>query len=667
MKLLAPAGNFDILKTAVYNGADEVYVGINQFNARNNIDGFTLDSLKEAVDFAHVFNVKVLLAVNILFDNEEVQSALDLIVDAFNLGVDAFIIQDIGLISILYNNYPEIPVHASTQMGIHNLEGVKEVEKLGVKRVVLARETPLSEIKRIKDNSNIEIEYFVQGALCVSFSGNCYLSSYLFNASGNRGVCKQLCRLPFTLYKGDKKLKKGYLLSAKDFNMINRLKSLKEAGVDVLKIEGRARRQAYVGIVVREYRKALDGAKYSNDNISLAFNRNFTAGYFNGNSGIISNIQNHIGLEIGRVEKINFGKKFNEIIISSNRELHKKSTLKFFDNQTEICTLTAYDVKNIGLNKYLITSTASVNVGNIVRIIVDDVLENEIIKYKTKKDINLLIDFAVGDRARACYCDSDGGFEVLGDILQEAKSQPISKDDVIKSFDKNDFFTPKIYFDRFESVFISKQNLNNLRRDFYHKLLDYLTSKYRKNLTKITLNNTQAPHILADFEYVDKISDNYKSKNVIYSPETYFIDDINNFILSCKNQAKTPFLDLPNFALEEDIKKLRKIVELTKINVIANNLYSLNFDTNMVIGPALNVFNDYSANYFNKEVISAESNSFAMINYPFMTLRHCPIKEHIGGDCNNCKYSNDLVYKTDDGKSLKLTRKKLSTCTFYLK
>ena len=179
MKILSPAGNFDSLKAAVYNGADEVYVGINSFNARNNIDGFDINTLKDAVVFAHIFGVKVHLAINILFDNTEIKQALDNIVTAYNYGVDAFIIQDIGLISLVKQHYPNIPVHASTQMGLHNYEGVKALEKYNIERVVLARETPFDEIKRINNNSDVELEYFAQGALCVAFSGNCYLSSYI--------------------------------------------------------------------------------------------------------------------------------------------------------------------------------------------------------------------------------------------------------------------------------------------------------------------------------------------------------------------------------------------------------------------------------------------------------------------------------------------------------
>ena len=170
MKLLAPAGNFDSLKAAVFNGADEVYLGINNFNARNNINGFTLENLKEAVDFAHVYGVKVFLAINILFKDEELNDALQTLVKANNMGVDAFIVQDLGLAKLVKQNYPSIILHASTQMGIHNLEGAKWAENFGFSRVVLSRETSLDEIENIHKNTNLEIEYFVQGALCVCFS-----------------------------------------------------------------------------------------------------------------------------------------------------------------------------------------------------------------------------------------------------------------------------------------------------------------------------------------------------------------------------------------------------------------------------------------------------------------------------------------------------------------
>lgn len=162
----------DSLYAAVAFGADEVYLGVGGFNARNNIEGFTLETLEEAVDYAHTFGVKVCLTLNILLRDEELQEAVDLLVDAYDMGVDAFIVQDLGLAAEVHKRAPEVVLHASTQMGIHNLEGVEAVLPFGFRRVVLARETPLSEIRRIKDNASVEIEYFAQGALCVCFSGN---------------------------------------------------------------------------------------------------------------------------------------------------------------------------------------------------------------------------------------------------------------------------------------------------------------------------------------------------------------------------------------------------------------------------------------------------------------------------------------------------------------
>ena len=395
MKILSPAGDYESLICALNEGANEIYFGVSEFNARNNIVGFKAQDIENIVKYCALFNARSFLAVNILFKDEELENAVNLIVNAYNLGVDAFIIQDLGLAKILYENYPEIELHASTQMAIHNLEGVNFLKNFNFKRVVLARETPLSEIKRIRENSDIEIEYFVQGALCVSFSGNCYLSSVLHNASGNRGLCKQLCRLNYTAYEGDKKLKSGYLLSAKDFCMIEKLSDLEKAGVDSLKIEGRARRPFYVKMATRAYYQALNGQKYDMNLLKLAFNRNYCPGYFNGNGDIISNVQNHIGLYLGKVEKVNIGKKFNEVFILSNAEISKKSVIKFFDNDTEFKVITAYDVTKVKDNLYKITTTAFIKKGLTARLISDGSLESEkeILK---RRNINITIIAKIG-------------------------------------------------------------------------------------------------------------------------------------------------------------------------------------------------------------------------------------------------------------------------------
>ncbi len=319
MELLAPAGNMESLKAAVYNGANAVYLGIKQFNARNNIDGFTLETLSEAVDFAHLYDVRVYLALNILFKDDELQSALEVVAEANNIGIDAFIVQDLGLAYLIKKHYPSVELHASTQMAIHNLEGVRILERLGFTRVVLARETSPDEIKRISDNSDIEIEFFVQGALCVSFSGNCYMCSHMVGKSGNRGVCQQFCRLPYT-FELNGVSKHGFLLSAKDICMLDKLEQLSDLGVCSLKIEGRARRAYYVAQACKMYRNALDGVENSKkdlDALKVAFNRGYTPSYFEGNANIISKIQGNNGLKIGVVKSVKNGSKFNEIFIKS--------------------------------------------------------------------------------------------------------------------------------------------------------------------------------------------------------------------------------------------------------------------------------------------------------------------------------------------------------------
>lgn len=663
MKLLSPAGDFESLKMAVFYGADEVYLGVKDFNARN-IEGFSLTSLREAVDFAHVYGVKVHLAVNILFSNSELQSALDLVVDAYNLGVDAFIIQDLGLASLISKNYPEICIHASTQMGLHNLEGVQFAKKLGFSRVVLSRETPLDEIKRIKQNCDIEIEYFAQGALCVSFSGNCYLSSYLCGASGNRGKCKQLCRLPYKFFEGNKKLAEGYLLSAKDFCMISRLQELKEAGVDAIKIEGRARRPYYVAVATREYRNALDGKPADLSELKLAYNRDFTPGYFDGNGNIISNYKNHIGVQIGKITKVVRGKNFNEIFISSRQKIAPKSTIKTFDGFVEKNTLTLFDIKEVEKNLYRATTTQNVENGLDVNLIID-ASKNDVENFTRKIDISLKVYAFENQKIKAEFIYNNRTYVFEGETCEKAKNQALTEHDICNNFSKNVFFSPTVFVQT-QNAFLTKAQLNNFRRNVYEKITQILTQNNNKKLykTKIDVNVKTKP--FEDFEITENSSEIYHNKNVIYSPEIYEIDDIKNFVSNCKKQNKIPYLDTPNFSLEKDVKLLQNIIEKTQTNIIANNYYALAFKTQIVAGWGLNVFNNISANVLGVPTVGAECEVFPKMQAPFMTLRHCPMKSNMGANCSNCPYHEGFSYQMENGKKMFLKRKKLCSCTFYL-
>ena len=666
MKILSPVGNFESLKMAVYNSADEVYLGINNFNARNNIDGFDLESLKDAVLFAHSYGVKVNLAINILFDDYELQSALDTIIDAYNLGVDSFIIQDIGLASIIHKNFPEIEIHASTQMGIHNLEGVQAIEQFGFKRVVLARETPLDEIKRIRQNTNIEIEYFAQGALCVSFSGNCYLSSYLCNASGNRGKCKQLCRLPYTLQYNGKNIKTGHLLSAKDFNMIERLNDLKNAGVDVIKIEGRARRPYYVAVATREYYNALHNKITNPNNLKLAFNREYTAGYFDGNGKIISDYFSHIGVQIGTIYKINNGKKFNEVFFSSNRELSPKSTFKFFSQKTENNVLTAFDLTKISEGKYKLTTTQKLTVGDSVHLITDAKSEEETLCKTKKIDLRLSVSAEEFQPIKANVYLNNTVLEVFGDTLEPATNHPLTTNEIISNFKRSDIFNAEVTVSKLDKVFMTSKMLNTFRRKVFDKVFKQLTNTNRKKLEKINITTNLPVKKFTDFQIVENLSEDFNKLNIIYSPEIYDKKQVELFITKCRKENKIAFLDTPNFALKADIEFIKQILIETNISIIANNYYTLSLTNNLVVGAGLNIYNTISANIFNAPILTAESDIAERIDYPYMTLRHCPMKSHLNATCSNCPYKTGYTYKMDNGKVLKLKRKKLSSCTFYL-
>lgn len=286
MELLAPAGSMEALRAAVCNGADAVYLGADTFNARMNARNFSAADLQEAVVYCHVRGVKVHLTLNTLVLDREMPRAAELIRLAASCGVDAFIVQDLGVVSLCRQLAPDVPIHASTQMSIHSLEGVMEAAALGCSRVVLARELPAEEIAHICKRSPVEIEVFVHGALCMCYSGQCYLSSVIGRRSGNRGQCAQPCRLPYGYGRFEST---RYPLSLKDNCLAGELDELRRMGVASIKIEGRMKRPEYVAIVTRAYRTVLNGGKLMPSDLQeleTAFSRQgFTDGYFRGQPG----------------------------------------------------------------------------------------------------------------------------------------------------------------------------------------------------------------------------------------------------------------------------------------------------------------------------------------------------------------------------------------------
>ncbi len=285
LELLSPAGSLDALHAAVCNGADAVYLGVDAFNARHGARNFTLDELPDVVRYCHVRGVAVHLTLNTLVTDREMPDAAEYIASAARAGVDAFIVQDLGMVSLCHQIAPKVALHASTQMSLHSLEGVREAAELGLSRAVLARELPRDAIAFICRNSPIEIEVFVHGALCMCYSGQCYMSSVIGRRSGNRGQCAQPCRLPY----GYDRFEDKYPLSLRDNCLIRYLGELDRMGVASIKIEGRMKRPEYVATVTGIYREALDGADVGRgqmEALRAAFSRQgFTQGYYEGAPG----------------------------------------------------------------------------------------------------------------------------------------------------------------------------------------------------------------------------------------------------------------------------------------------------------------------------------------------------------------------------------------------
>ncbi len=364
IELLAPAGNFECVKAAVQNGSNAIYFGANSFSARAYATNFDTLEIQNTINYCKTRNVKTFLALNTLLKENEFDIAIDIVKNAYVNGIDAIIIQDLGLAQILHDIFPDICLHASTQMSVHNLDGVLQLQKLGFKRVVLSRELSISEIEYICKNSDVEIECFIHGALCLSYSGQCLFSSMIGARSGNRGKCAQPCRLPYSLLEKENPtttLDAGYLMSPKDLCGIELIPNLINAGVSCLKIEGRMKSPEYVATVTRIYRKYINLA-YSNKpyivsdldkkELLQVFNRgNFSTGHLDSNANtnlIFKEKPNNMGIYLGTVQRFNNTKGY--VTLKLNETIEIGDTISV-GNETGTYTISEIMDGNINLKE----------------------------------------------------------------------------------------------------------------------------------------------------------------------------------------------------------------------------------------------------------------------------------------------------------------------------
>lgn len=490
-ELLSPAGDFETLKQAIHNGCDAVYLGGKRFGARKFASNFDEQEMVKAIKYCHLYGVKIYVTVNTIIFDEEVDDCLEYITFLHKNGVDAVIMQDIGMIVLVRKVLPNLDIHVSTQAHTHNVNQIKLLENLGVTRVVLAREMSLDEIKKI--NTSLEIEAFVHGALCVCYSGQCLFSSFLLNRSGNRGECAGICRLPFTLLEDGKKVdtEGKCLLSPKELNTTNHIKELLDSNITSFKIEGRMKSPTTIGFITRLYRMLID--HYNNgevvslteqeqEKLMVLFNRGFTEGYlFNKSGRDLMNITspNHIGVVIGKV----ISTTPKRIKIKLNKPLHQNDGIRFEQEQLGMIVNYIYDSHD--------KLIASANSGDIIEIdnkigissvngnvlkTVDSLLLDELEKYSEKKiDIKLNVSASVDGIFILNISDGVNNISVEDKIIEKATGSGTTKERILEQLLKlgdTPFKVVHYDLDIDNGIFVPISKINELRRLAVAELVD---------------------------------------------------------------------------------------------------------------------------------------------------------------------------------------------------
>lgn len=689
VEILSPCGDMQSLKVAVANGADAVYLGLGKFNARMKAENFAL-SIVEAVQYCHLFGVKVYVTLNTLVQDNEVADWLRQVDEIVRVGVDAVILQDFGLATLLHKMYPTLELHASTQMGIHNVDGAKFLESLGFKRVVLARETTLEDIKLIRKQTNLEIEYFVQGALCVAFSGNCYFSQYCNGSSGNRGECKQLCRLPYTVLEKDKLVAKGYYLSPADLCLISNLKMLADAGVTSFKIEGRLRRPGYVAVTTSMYRQVVDANFEVDSMIVNKLRQVFSRGEFNENaylSGKVDHaiinekLNNHSGETIGQVVWVKPFKNLYQIAIDTKHVLRQGDGLKVYRNGEEVLSLGVGNVEKKD-NLQVIYSTKKVQAGDKVHLILNAGLEEEYIAKKRTLPVTMDCVIKLGIYPALTVCSGDTEVTVYGEnIVQKANNHPLTKEEVIQQLSKLNsdcFVMNNLVVELDDGCFLSKSELNILRREGLKALEEYIFFQNHPKVEKVDYGQEQPTSYekLGEKEIVIVNEKFGKDSDIILiSPSIYNVQVIQG--IKERYQAETYYLVLPMIASSQDIKILDEIVESGVIDgVVLQNYYGAKYIGKLpfIVGPAMNVYNKIS-----REEWYALGAELVLSNYecvlphcayvngyqPLMTFCHCPYQAVYHKTCDTCPYTAGLSYRNND-KKFPIRRYQVSRCYFEL-
>lgn len=598
IELLAPAGDMSSLKAAVMAGADAIYLGGKSFGARAYSSNFSDEEIINAITYCHLYGVKVYVTCNTLIYDNEVEKFLSYVSFLHQNNVDALLIQDLGMLDLVHQTFPNLELHASTQMHIHNEEGVKFILDQGVKRIVLARETPLSLVKSIKEKTDAEIEIFVHGSLCLSYSGQCLMSYFIGGRSGNRGACAGSCRLPYEVIYNDRTLNPNnhYPLSTKDLCTLESLALLIESGADSLKIEGRMKGPEYVYTVTKLYREAIDSYYATkmvtlNDelfrNLKRLFHRDYTKGYLlatSNESFVDMNRPNNQGTLIGEVTYYNHGYMYVKLAgnlnygdglrIVGDGEYGLKVNDFYLNHQV---------TKHAKANDFItIPFKERISEGALIYLTYDHDLSlsiNELIASNPRKvTISATLNAQINKPLSLSLSDGLNEVIVSGPIIETAKNQPTSKETVLSKLNKiNDtvYTYSNLSLNLDDNIFIPLTNLNELRREAF-TLLDEKrlpVSNYVKKEYFCYVPDFPSSKLKTCLVPVSKFTPDLLSQyDVVYSP-----DNIPNTILQLPRVNYT-YPEITNHVLVGEIGSLYKYHDVdTDFSLNVTNSYTVAF------------------------------------------------------------------------------------------
>ncbi|WFD09495.1 U32 family peptidase [Tepidibacter hydrothermalis] len=723
IELLAPVGSFDALRAAVSNGANAVYLGGKSFGARASANNFDTEEMKQAVAYAHIRDVKVYVTVNTLVKESEINYFLKYINFLYNVDVDALILQDIGMTKLVKEHFPDFEIHASTQMVAHSLEDVKYLEKLGFKRVVLARELEISEIEYISKNTSVDIEVFVHGALCVCYSGQCLMSSMIGGRSGNRGRCAQPCRKVYDLIdksnNSSVNLDDKYLLSPRDLNTIEELDKIIDTGVLSLKIEGRMKRAEYVATVVGSYREVLDYyqtnkklkvKKETLDDLYSIFNRKFTKGYILEKSGKeIMNPEkpNNTGLYIGKV--VDVDKRRNKITLKLENTLKKGDGLsigggnvgRILKNNDILTEAHEGDTIQLDFN-------IPIQIGQEVYKTLDSELldrsrrtyenEVEIKKIPIKGKIILKLD----EYPSLLIKDNDDNkVKVVGTKKVEKAIKVALSDEKIETqlskLGNTPYELKSILIDKDENISMPVSILNEIRREAVEKLNNKRKNLNKRKLSKIEVEDkekldkdvrdTKVNVKIRKMSQLRKIAD--LNIDTIYYED---IDTLKDAMNVCKEHNKNIVYCPPRILRNNQYNILDEAIDMGIDEFLVSNIGMINklSDYTMYADYYLNVFNSETIKHLQNENIKSiglspelnlheikqvlsyvdiEAEAIVYSRIPLMISEYCPMgvltrncnKDKRCGTCNQSKY----LLKDEKGQEFPVSQDKFCRSIIY--